>query len=88
MLNIIYKRYDEQGEQNILLANSGEEVIDSWYDGISMLINPRPTANITCFVECLLDAQLLDLNTLNYDIPSSIPHVPALPEDFQFNIAV
>ena len=49
-----------------------------------MLINSQPTANITCFVECLVDTQLLDLQTLGYDIPHDIPRIPGLPSDFDF----
>jgi hypothetical protein len=68
--------------------HSSEEIIDLWYDGVSMLINPTPTANITCFVDCLIDTQLLDLVTLKYEIPTQIPRIPELPTSFDFNIAI
>jgi hypothetical protein len=79
---------DEQGEHNYLLACNSEETIDAWHDGLKILINPKPNANITCFVECLIDAQLLDLHTLNYEIQPNIPHVPQLPSDFEFNLTM
>ena len=85
LLNIICKRLDESGEQSIMLAHKSEEIIDAWMDGINMLINPRPTTNIACLVECLIDTQLLDLNSLNFEIPAQIPSVPPLPADFDFN---
>ena len=53
-----------------------------------MLINSQPTANITCFVECLVDTQLLDLQTLGYDIPHDIPRIPGLPSDFDFQYKI
>lgn len=86
ILNIICKRLDELGDQHILLASQSEDIIDAWYDGISILINPRPNTNISCFVECLIDAQLLDLHTLNFEIPHDLPKAPKLPTDFNFNL--
>ncbi len=87
VLNIICKRLDEQGEQNIMLANPTEDIVDAWVEGISMLINPKPTTNMSCFVECLIDTQLLDLHSLNYEIPLEAPKMPqSLPADFNFNI--
>lgn len=77
---------DEQGEENILLVNQSEEIVDAWLDGISILIDPKPTRNITCFVECLMDAQLLDLHTLGIEIPHEMPKIPNLPTNFEFNI--
>ena len=74
------------GEQNLILASQNEEKIDAWFDGINMLINPKPTTNIACFVECLTDTQLLDLQTLNFEIPHDIPKIPDLPTDFEFNL--
>ena len=85
-LNIIYKRLDESGEQNIILACQNEEIIDAWNDGINMLINPKPTGNIVCFIECLKDTQLMDLHTLNYEIANEIPKIPDMPADFEFNL--
>lgn len=86
LLNLTCKRVDKKGDQNIVLASQSEEVIDSWYDGIFMLLNPKPTPNMTCFVECLIDTQLLDLQTLNLKIPNERPRVPDLPADFEFAI--
>ena len=76
------KRLDELGEQNIQLATQSEEIVDAWYDSINMLINPKPTTNMACFVECLTDAQLIDLHTLNYEIPAEIPILPEFPINF------
>lgn len=85
-LQIVCLRFDDQGEETITLSNQNETVIDSWFDGLSILINPKPTPNITCFVECLIDVHLLDINTLGIEIPQKIPAIPELPEDFDFNI--
>lgn len=73
------------GEQTFLLGCQNEEIVDAWQDAIEMLINSKPSANIACFVNCLIDTQLLDLQTLGFDIPNSIPKVPELPNDFNFN---
>lgn len=85
-LQIVCLRLDEQGEETITLSNQKETIINSWLDGLSILINPKPTPSITCFVECLIDVQLLDINTLGIEIPKKIPEIPNLPEDFDFNI--
>lgn len=86
LLNLTCKRLDKKVDQNIVLASQNEEIIDAWYDGIYMLLNPRPTPNMTCFVECLIDTQLLDLQTLSIKIPAEKPRVPDLPADFDFHV--
>ncbi|CAF0707658.1 unnamed protein product [Brachionus calyciflorus] len=86
ILHIICYRLDEQGEEAISLCSQNEEIIDVWLDGLKMLLNPSPTANITCFVECLKDVQLLDIYTLGIEIPLNIPKIPELPTNFEFNI--
>lgn len=85
-LQIVCFRMDELGEETITLSNQNEAIIDAWFDGLSILINPKPTPSITCFVECLIDVQLLDINTLGIEIPQKIPEIPQLPEDFDFII--
>lgn len=85
-LIITFKRLDESGEQTLILASQNEEIIDAWFDGVNILKDPKPTPNIVCFVECLTDTQLLDLHTLNYEIPQDIPKIPELPADFEFNL--
>jgi hypothetical protein len=85
-LSLTIKKLDEQGDQTIVLASQNEEIIDAWFDGLNMLINPKPSTNVTCLVECLTDTQLLDLHTLNYEIPHDIPKIPNLPSDFEFNL--
>jgi len=85
-LILTFKRLDESGEQTLILASQNDEIIDVWYDGINMLIDPKPTTNIACFIDCLIDTQLLDLHTLNFEIPHDIPKVPQLPADFEFNL--
>jgi hypothetical protein len=69
-----------------LLGSTHEEIVDFWFDAIKMLINSEPGTNITCFVNCLIDTQLLDLQTLGFDsdIPHEMPAVPDLPTDFNF----
>lgn len=87
LLNLTCKRLDKKVDQSIVLASQSEEVIDAWYDGVYMLLHPRPTANMTCFVECLIDTQLLDIQTLNVKIPNEKPRLPLeLPATFDFNI--
>lgn len=85
-LNIICSQLSDQGDESFLLANSNEEVINNWLESLKMLINRKPNENITCFVECLLDAQLLDLHTLNVELPAEMPTVPELPGSFDFNL--
>jgi hypothetical protein len=53
-----------------------------------MLIDSKPNANITCFVECIVDTQLLDLITLGFDIPNEIPKCPELPDNFDFQYKI
>jgi len=73
-------------EQVTFLFGSGnEELIEYWVEAIDMLIAKEPGYNIECFVNCLMETQLLDLNTLGYEIPSIIPQVPKEPNDFNFN---
>lgn len=85
LLQIVCLRLDEQGEEIITLTNQSEEIIDEWLDGLSILINPKPTPNITCFIDCLIDVQLLDIHTLGLEIPQNLPKMPELPTNFEFN---
>ena len=55
---------DRQSEETYLLGSQNDEIIDIWLDAINMMLNPKATPNITCFVECLSDTQLLDIQTL------------------------
>ena len=71
-------------EQTYLLGHQREDVIDAWLEAIEMLINSKPNPNITCIVNCLIDTQVLDLETLGFEIPQDIPKIPELPNDFQF----
>jgi hypothetical protein len=71
-------------EVPFLIGSQREDVIDAWLEGFEMLIISKPNTNIACFVNCLIDTQLLDLQTLGFDIPQDIPKVPELPGDFQF----
>jgi hypothetical protein len=50
-----------------------------------MILKPKATPNITCFVECLSDTQLLDIQTLGIIISQEEPPIPPLPENFEFN---
>lgn len=85
-INITYKNfYEKEGDEiHYMLGNQSEEIIDTWLDGINLLIRPETNANIKCFVECLVDTQLLDLKTLGITIPNDIPSIPKLPKDFNF----
>lgn len=69
-----------------LFGSGNEELIEYWVEAIEMLIAKEPGYNIECFVNCLMETQLLDLNTLGYEIPSVIPKVPQEPSDFNFNV--
>jgi hypothetical protein len=77
---------DENIEDLLLIGSPNEDIIDTWYDSINMLINAKPEPNITCFVECLVDTQLLDLQTLGYEIPHDIPKIPDFPDNFDFKL--
>ncbi len=78
---ITSKRFDDQGDQIFTIGNQNEEIIEAWLDGIYLLTNPKPSSNMSCFIECLIDTQLLDLQTLSMEIPHEIPKVPNLPKD-------
>lgn len=86
-INLTAKSYlDEQTEETYILSNNSTEIIETWTDGLNMLIDPKPNANIKCLVECLVDTQLLDLKTLGFIIPNTIPKIPQLPDNFDFLI--
>ena len=85
LLVIVYSREDDYGEQSLVLASNNEWIVESWVDAIHLLINAKPSANMTCFVECMVDAKLMDLNTLGCEIPAEVPAIPPLPASFQFN---
>ena len=70
LLVIVYSREDDYGEQSLVLASNNEWIVESWLDAIHLLINAKPSANMTCFVECMVDVKLMDLNTLGCEIPA------------------
>ena len=88
MLVISCKRFDEQGDQAVTIGSSNEEIIDVWLDAIYMLINPKPNANMSCFIECLIDTQLLDLQKLGIEIPHELAKVPKLPDDLDIGVKI
>lgn len=63
-IQLLCETIDRQGEETYLLGNQNDEIIDIWLDAINMVLNPKATPNITCFVECISDTQLLDIQTL------------------------
>lgn len=65
------------------LYNKNEEIANAWHEGL-VLINPEVNPNIKCFIECLVDIQLLDLKTLGIAVPQKMPPVPPMPADFDF----
>ena len=85
---IACKRLDnEQVEQTYIFGSQNEVLIDFWLDSINLL-RSKPNPNITCFVECLIDTQLLDLHTLGVEIPHLLPKCPELPLNFEFQYKV
>ena len=66
-----------------MLGSQNEVLIELWLDAIKLLMG-ESSPNIDGFVDCLIKAELLDLDTLDYDIPKDIPEIPSLPADFEF----
>ena len=87
-IQMLCETNDKLNEEIYLLGNQSEEIIDLWLDAINMLLNPKATPNITCFVECLTDTQLLDIQTLGLIIPQDKPPIPTLPDNFEFNTKI
>ncbi len=82
---IIYLSNDKLTTETYVLSNENESIIDLWFESLNMLIDTKTTSNVTCFVECLFDTQLLDLHKLGLNcVPNEIPSVPELPEDFNY----
>lgn len=87
-ISISCKTPDGQNDETYILINSNDEIINLWFEGI-VLLTKQPnskSASLTCFVECLFDTQLLDIQTLGINIPNERPAIPPLPEDFDFNM--
>ena len=65
------------------LYNKSDEIANVWHEAL-VLINPEVNPNIKCFIECLVDIQLLDMKTLGIAVPQKMPPVPPMPLDFDF----
>lgn len=88
---ITCKRSESEQNENTyvsyIFGSQSEVLIDFWLDSINLL-KSKPNPNITCFVECLIDTQLLDLHTLGLEIPHQLPKCPELPLNFEFQYKV
>jgi hypothetical protein len=84
-IHLVYYSNDRLTTETHVIGHDNENTIDLWYESINMLVDPKTTSNITCFVECLFDTQLLELHKLGLScVPNEIPNVPELPVDYNF----